>query len=227
MLLKSKKKEDVAEKRRLLKMTSYEREALGLGYSMIAGIDEAGRGPLAGPVVAAAAIIKPGHLIPYVDDSKKLLAPLRERLFDQITADPDIEYAVGIVDHEEIDRINIYQATKQAMNKAFFGLKNKPDFLLIDAMKLESIDIPQKNIIRGDSLSHTIAVASIIAKVTRDKIMVHFDEQYPNYGFASHKGYTTKRHLEALEKYGPCPIHRRSFAPVKNPLCDTFFEIMS
>ena len=213
-----KKKGGAQEKRRLLKMTLYERDALAAGYTVIAGIDEAGRGPLAGPVVACAAIVKPGYVIPYVDDSKKLNVSLRMRLFQEITADPNVQYAVGIIDHEEIDRVNIYQATLLAMKQAILGLKTVPDLLLIDAVKLKDVAIHQKNIIRGDSQSHTIAVASIIAKETRDKIMIDLDEEYPVYGFKHHKGYATEKHLSALEQFGPCPIHRRSFCPVRNAL---------
>jgi len=196
-------------------MTSFERNALSSGFNIIAGVDEAGRGPLAGPVVASAAIVKPGHMIPYVNDCKKLAPVLRERLYEQIIADPKVEHSVAIIDREEIDRINIYQATALAMRKSIFGLKTVPELLLIDGMKLEGVEIPQWKIIEGDLLSHSIAVASIIAKVVRDRIMNELDVKYPGYGFKKHKGYGTKEHLKALEALGPCPEHRRSFSPIK------------
>lgn len=204
-----------AEKRRLLKMTSFEREALASGYGIIAGIDEAGRGPLAGPVVAAAAIVEPGHLIHYVDDSKKLSPALRKTLFTEISSDPKVHYAIGIVEHDEIDRINIYHATVLAMKKAIAGLKKLPELLLIDGMKLKDVEIPQWRIVQGDSLSHTIAIASIIAKVTRDAIMELLHLEFPGYGFDKNKGYATEEHLNALDKLGPCCQHRRSFSPIK------------
>lgn len=200
---------------RLFNMTSYEREALSSGYTIIAGVDEAGRGPLAGPVVAAAAIVEPGHLIPYVNDSKQLSPSFRKQLFQDIVNDSKVQFSIGIVEHDEIDRINIYQATCLAMKKAIDGLTIRPDLLLLDGIKLKNVDIPQWKIIKGDCLSHTIAIGSNVAKVTRDALMEEMDEEYPGYGFKKHKGYATPEHLEALKKLGPCPKHRRSFAPVK------------
>lgn len=199
-------------------MFAYEEEAYRKGYRLLCGIDEAGRGPLAGPVVAAACIIPRGYAIEGVNDSKQLTPKVRERLFEQLTNDPLIIYAVGIIDAPEIDRINIYQATIVAMLQAVAKLSTQPDYLLVDGLLLPHPSLFAEKIIRGDALSHTIAAASIIAKVTRDHMMLEYDCQWPQYGFAKHKGYGTKKHLEALHLHGPCPIHRRSFSPVKDEL---------
>lgn len=203
---------------RLYEMTSFEREAFAQGHSSIAGVDEAGRGPLAGPVVAAAAIIPEGLYIPYVNDSKKLPSSKRKELFDAIQSDPSIITAVGIVSSEEIDRINIYQAAMLAMKIAVEGLAKKPDFLLVDGMQIKGLPYPQLKIIKGDSLSQSIAAASIVAKETRDALMMEYERLYPGYGFAKHKGYGTEQHLKAIEKLGPCAIHRRTFAPIRERL---------
>ncbi len=196
---------------------SYEREARMQGYRLIAGLDEAGRGPLAGPVVAAAVILPDGLLIPGVTDSKALSPKQRDRLFG-VVSDQAIASAVGVVDVDTIDRVNIYQATIIAMERAVEALTAAPEYLLIDALALPRIPLPQKAIIKGDCLSHSIAAASIIAKVTRDRLMEELHEQYPQYNFKKHKGYGTAEHLELLRAHGPCTAHRRSFEPVAS-LC--------
>ncbi|MBM3156307.1 MAG: ribonuclease HII [Chloroflexi bacterium] len=187
------------------------------GYRFIAGIDEAGRGPLAGPVVASAVILpleeRPAWLS-LVRDSKLLTQPQREFLFDCMVCD-GVAFGVGAVSHEAIDKHGIIAATKLAMRYAAQRLSIQPDYLLIDAVKLTEIKLPQKSIIKGESISISIAAASVIAKVTRDRLMERLDGLYPGYGLAQHKGYSTPEHLEALQKLGPCPIHRRSFAPVQ------------
>lgn len=203
------------EQNRLKELLVFERQVYQQGYRCVAGIDEAGRGPLAGPVVAAACILPQGLLIKGVDDSKKLSPKVREQLFEELMANPQIIYGVGIIDPEEIDRINIYQATIQAMLQAVNALDVPPDYLLVDGMNLIHSAIPSLKIIKGDQLSLSIAAASIIAKVTRDRLMQRFHQQWPMYGFEQHKGYGTALHLNALEQHGPCPIHRRSFEPVK------------
>jgi len=190
------------------------------GYKLIAGIDEAGRGPLAGPVVAACVVVTPDFKIDSeelktIKDSKKLTAKKREELFD-IIKDKFIEVGVGICDNETIDRINILQATFLAMKKSVGSLKDKPNFLLVDGgFKIPNTSYNQLNVIRGDSLVFSIAAASIIAKVTRDRIMQAMHEQYPQYEFLKHKGYGTRLHMERLKQYGPCSIHRQSFRPVR------------
>lgn len=197
-------------------MTEYERACYSKGYGKVAGIDEAGRGPLAGPVVAAACILPPGLLIPGVDDSKKLSPAQRRRLFEFITQHPGIHYAVGVVSEKIIDKINILEATKAAMLEAVEGLNSDPDYLLVDGLKLHHPKIPSEKIIKGDQLSLSIAAASIIAKVTRDEIMKQLHEKYPVYGFDKHAGYGTAFHREAIEKHGPCNAHRITFEPVKS-----------
>lgn len=190
----------------------FELAGLNAGYQSIAGIDEVGRGPLAGPVVAAAVILDPEVPIYGLDDSKKLSLSKKNQLFDEINKKA-IAVGIGIVSAEEIDRLNILQATKKAMNLAVERLPVIPDFLLVDAVKLNN-PIPQEIIIKGDLRSNSIAAASIIAKVTRDRMMEEYDEEYPGYGFASNAGYGTKEHLLGLESYGATAIHRRSFSPV-------------
>ncbi|HAR46753.1 MAG TPA: ribonuclease HII [Nitrospiraceae bacterium] len=192
---------------------SYEQDAWKQGFRLIAGLDEAGRGPLAGPVVAAAVILPEGLLIPGVTDSKALSPKQRDRLYDVIS-EKAIASAVGMADVETIDRVNIYQATIIAMERAVEALIAAPDYLLIDALALPRVPLPQKPIIKGDCLSHSIAAASIIAKVTRDRLMQELHEQYPQYNFKKHKGYGTAEHLELLRTHGPCAAHRRSFEPV-------------
>lgn len=192
----------------------HEDEARQQGFGKIAGVDEAGRGPLAGPVVAAACIIPAGLYIVDVDDSKKLTPEKRRVLYDQITKDERISVGVGVISHEEIDRINILNATIQAMLLAVVQLSMRPDFLLIDGLELLQPQIPCKKIIGGDGKSHAIAAASVIAKETRDRIMVDEHKKWPEYGFDKHKGYGTPEHLAAIKKHGPCPIHRMTFAPM-------------
>jgi len=198
------------ELERLNAMRRYELEAVSQGYCNIAGIDEAGRGPLAGPVVAACVMLPENCLIEGINDSKKLSPAKREKLYD-IILDRAVSYGIGIVDEKRIDEINILNATKLAMKTAVEQMSVKPDILLIDAVKLDDLDIPQKSIIKGDELSISIAAASIIAKVTRDRMISEADSQYPEYGFKKHKGYGTAEHINAIKKYGICPIHRISF----------------
>jgi ribonuclease HII len=195
-------------------MTYFERKVRKEGYNLIAGIDEVGRGPLAGPVVAAAVILPESFTLLGLDDSKKLTAKRREEYFDYIQ-EKATAIGIGIIEAEEIDTINIYEATKKAMLAAVRQLHTSPDFLLIDAMKLVT-PYPSESIIKGDAKSISIAAASVIAKVTRDRIMVGLDEEYPQYHFAKNMGYGTQEHLEAIKKYGILPFHRKSFAPVKD-----------
>jgi ribonuclease HII len=191
----------------------FERSAHDAGYTCVAGLDEAGRGPLAGPVVAAAVVLPDGLLIPGVKDSKQVSEKNRERLFD-IVRDQAICYGIGIADERTIDDVNIYQATIVAMERSLEALNPQPDYLLLDAITLPRVPIPQKYLIKGDCRSHSIAAASILAKVTRDRLMLKLHDQYPQYNFRKHKGYGTREHLEALNKYGPCDAHRRTFNPV-------------
>lgn len=184
------------------------------GLFRIAGIDEAGRGPLAGPV-AAAAVILPGNFVCHgLDDSKKLSAPRREVFYKILTTDPSIQWTVATACHEEIDRLNILAATHLAMSRAVAALPMIPDHCLIDGPRIRNFPHPHDGIVKGDGLSLSIAAASIIAKVTRDRIMRELDAEFPEFGFARHHGYGTKMHLEALRIHGPCRHHRRSFQPV-------------
>ena len=203
-------KYDEKEIARLHMMTEFERQYLGEGYKLIAGIDEVGRGPLAGPVVAAAVIFAEGIVIPGVNDSKKLSEAKREFLYDEIKAKA-LAIGVGMADVELIDEINILNATYVAMKRAIEALSMQPDFILLDAVTLKDVEIPQKGIIKGDTLSHSIAAASIIAKVERDRLISAYDSQYPEYKFSKHKGYGTKEHMDCIRKLGLLPIHRRSF----------------
>ncbi len=184
------------------------------GLHRIAGVDEAGRGPLAGPVAAAAVILPPGFYLPGLDDSKKLSAAKREALFEKITTDPAIRWAVALAESPEIDHLNILRATHLAMRRAVEALPETPDHCLIDGLAVKDFPFPHDAIIKGDSKSLSIAAASIIAKVTRDRIMKELDREFPQFGFAKHQGYGTKVHLEALRIHGPCRHHRRSFQPV-------------
>lgn len=197
-----------AERERLEQMRVYEHEYAS--FSAICGIDEAGRGPLAGPVVAGAVILPTDCEILYLNDSKKLTEKRREALFLEIK-EKAVAWNVGIVDAAEIDQINILQATYEAMRKAITGLEVMPDLLLNDAVEIPDVQIPQVKIIKGDAKSVSIAAASILAKVTRDHLMIEYDQKYPNYGFARHKGYGTGVHIEAIRDYGPCPLHRKTF----------------
>ncbi|NLC68104.1 MAG: ribonuclease HII [Clostridiaceae bacterium] len=199
-----------AEKRRYEEISVFEREAYNSGARYIAGVDEAGRGPLAGPVVAAAVILPEGVFIKNLKDSKKLSPAQRDVLYEEIIKKA-VSYGIGIVDEKCIDEINILKATKLAMEKAIKKLLPAPDIIFIDAVSLDNINIKQKAIEKGDNLSISIAAASILAKVTRDRIIESKDSLYPVYGFARHKGYGTKEHIEAIKKYGACPVHRMSF----------------
>lgn len=202
----------------------FERQFLHHGIARIAGVDEAGRGPLAGPVVAAA-VMFPGDWVQTglpralrgLNDSKQLTPEQREGYFRRLTNDPRIRYGVAVVDVSVIDAINILQASHRAMNEALSQVQPAPQQTLVDGLPVVSLRFPQTAIVGGDGKSYSIAAASVIAKVTRDRIMVDLDREYPLYGFAEHKGYGTPRHLAALAEHGPCPIHRRSFAPVRQP----------
>lgn len=200
--------------KRLQQMKSYEMQ-YGQEYDVICGIDEAGRGPLAGPVVAAACILPKDEDILYINDSKKLSAKKRELLYEEI-CEKAVAYGIGIVSQGRIDEINILQATYEAMRQAIDKLEVSPKLALVDAVTIPDITIRQVGIIKGDAKSVSIAAASILAKVTRDKMMEEMDILYPEYGFAKHKGYGSAEHIAALRKYGPCPIHRRTF--IKNIL---------
>jgi ribonuclease HII len=185
------------------------------GFQAVAGVDEVGRGPLAGPVVACACILPRGVAFHGIQDSKKLEAGERKRIADILTSHPDIHWAIGIVSSEKIDQINILKATLLAMQQAIRALPVRPDFILVDGRDTPTLELPQQAIIRGDTLSQSIAAASIIAKVRRDEIMDEYHQRYPQYGFNKHKGYGTKAHLDAIQVYGLCPIHRRSFGSLK------------
>ena len=201
-----------AEKQRALyeRMLLFERQAWLEGFVCLTGLDEAGRGPLAGPVAAAACILDPDRPVYGLNDSKKLSAAVRDTLYDQIRTHA-LDWSVSLVDAATIDRINILEATCQAMRQAVAGLKRQPDLLLVDAVKLGGLPMAVRPIVRGDAQSVSIAAASILAKVTRDRLMLAYDRQYPAYGFASHKGYGTRAHYDALLSHGPCPLHRLSF----------------
>ena len=190
-----------------------EEEAKQAGFDLVAGVDEAGRGPLAGPVVAAAVILPAGFDIAGVRDSKTLSPEARERLFDRIT-EGAAAVGVGLCDHAEIDRMNILRASLLSMSRAVDALCVRPGFLIVDGKFKAPLDIPQRAVIRGDALCVSVAAASIVAKVTRDRMMEDFDRRYPGYGFCRHKGYGTAEHLAALSARGPCPIHRLSFKRV-------------
>jgi ribonuclease HII len=203
------------EKTRLLAMSVYENQAWAEGCEFIAGIDEVGRGPLAGPVAAAAVILPQGFFLPGLNDSKKISAQLRNKLAVTIKQEA-VAWAIGFVFPSRLDQINILNATREAMKAAVQELQARPDLLLIDAVKIPDIHIRQQPIIKGDSLSISIASASVLAKVERDAMMQAYDAIYPGYGFARHKGYATREHLEAITRLGPSPIHRTSFEPVKS-----------
>jgi ribonuclease HII len=191
----------------------YEAQAWRAGVARVAGLDEAGRGPLAGPVVAAAVILDPARRVKKLADSKLLTPERREELYALIF-ERAVAVGVGIVDHLTIDRVNILQATILAMRSAFDGLAVAPELVITDFVALPSLPCPQRNLIDGDARCATVAAASIVAKVTRDRLMLEADKQFPEYGFAKHKGYGTADHLAALDKYGACAIHRRSFSGV-------------
>lgn len=205
------KKIDADERKRIRTMLQYERNLWNKGKKYVAGLDEAGRGPLAGPVVAAAVIFYNDPQISMINDSKKLTEEVREYLFDLILN--EALCGIGAAEVGEIDRINIYQASFLAMDRALENLNTQPEHLLVDGRAFPRNDIPFTTIIKGDSLSYSVAAASILAKVTRDRIMREYDCEFPQYGFAGHKGYATRNHLDAIEEFGYCPIHRRSFHP--------------
>ena len=199
---------------------SFEIKVVDQGYTAIAGVDEVGRGPLCGPVTAAAVIVDPDHIPDDLRDSKKLTDRKRRMLFTQIMETAMVGVAHASV--AEIDEINILQATHRAMNQALAGLEPPANHALVDGRPVPSLSLPQTAIVKGDAKSFSIAAASILAKVTRDRLMVQYDEQFPGYGFAGHKGYGTKAHLLAIEELGACPLHRMSFAPLKNNQPDLF-----
>lgn len=201
-------------------MRDYERRLTSQGYAVIAGVDEAGRGALAGPVVAAAVTIPLGVTIPGVQDSKALAPAERSDLYAEIVAAAE-GVGVGLVEAPEIDTLNILRATHQAMALALADLDPAPDFALIDGRAVKGLALPHQCVVKGDQRSFVIAAASIVAKVTRDRIMVELHERHPGYGFADHKGYGTRSHREALRRLGPCPAHRRSFEPVAEVLRPT------
>ncbi|MDQ0175840.1 ribonuclease HII [Bacillus chungangensis] len=204
---------EVEQQAAFQKMKKYERAIRAEGFEAIAGIDEAGRGPLAGPVVAAAVILPDHFYLAGLNDSKQLTVNTREQFY-AIISEQALAIGVGIVTAAEIDELNIYEATKKAMMAAVDHLVYFPDYLLLDAMKITA-PIPQTSLVKGDAKSVSIAAASIIAKVTRDNLMRTYGKQYPMYHFQQNMGYGTKEHIEALRKHGPCPIHRKSFAPIK------------
>ena len=198
-----------------INLLKYEKDLYKDGYSLIAGVDEAGRGPLAGPVVVGAVVMKPESKIEWVNDSKKVTEKRREILYDKITEEA-LAWGVGIVSEKEIDEINILNATKKglhiALGEVIEKLETKPELVITDALReIDTFNIPYQSIIKGDATCYSISCASIIAKVTRDRIMKEWDEIYPQYGFISHKGYGTAKHIEAIKQCGPCPIHRKTF----------------
>ena len=199
------------EEERLKTLKKYENELRKKGFKYICGIDEAGRGPLAGPVVVASVILPENSMIEGINDSKKVSEKKREKLYDMIIEEA-ISYGVGIIGQDEIDEINILNATKKGLTMSLEELIQKPDIILVDALsKINTLGVPYESIIKGDAKCYSISAASIIAKVTRDRIMREWDKVYPQYGFASHKGYGTSIHIKALKEYGPSPIHRKTF----------------
>lgn len=199
------------ELERLTKLKEIEESVYEEGYNYICGIDEAGRGPLAGPVVVASVVMPKDSMIEGVNDSKKVSEKKREKLYDLITEEA-ISYGVGIISQEEIDEINILNATKKGLTESLKQLETKPEIILVDALReINTLGIPYRSVIKGDAKIYSIACASIIAKVTRDRIMKEWDKIYPQYGFISHKGYGTAKHIAAIKECGLCPLHRRSF----------------
>ena len=202
------------EEQRLNMLKQYENDLRNKGYKYICGIDEAGRGPLAGPVVVASVIMPANSIIEGVNDSKKVSEKKREKLYDLILEEA-ISYGVGIIGQDEIDEINILNATKKGLTMSLQELTQKPDLIIVDALThIDTLGIPYESIIKGDAKCYSISAASIIAKVTRDRIMREWDKIYPQYGFIQHKGYGTSAHINAIKEYGPCPLHRKSF--IKN-----------
>ena len=202
------------EEARLIELKKIDKEFFDKGVKYIAGIDEAGRGPLAGPVVVASVILPQDSMIEGINDSKKVSEAKREKLYDLIINEA-ISYGIGIIYQDEIDEINILQATKKGLTEAIKQMEIKPNIIMVDALSgIDTLGIPYKSIIKGDAKCYSIAAASIIAKVTRDRIMREWDKVYPEYGFGSHKGYGTAKHIAAIREFGPCPIHRKTF--IKN-----------
>lgn len=195
---------------RVNEMWAIENEKKAMGYNLIAGVDEAGRGPLAGPVCVASVILPDGAYLEKINDSKKLTDKVKDKLYDEIK-EIAVAYSIVMVSHEEIDRLNILYATFKGMCDAVDGLSVKPDYVLIDGNKISGMELPHECVVKGDSKSISIAAASILAKVTRDRYMMELDEKYPEYNFKKHKGYPTKEHYEALKKYGASEVHRKSF----------------
>jgi ribonuclease HII len=209
---------------------AFERQLLQRGRQVIAGVDEAGRGPLAGPVVAAAAILPNDWIagglpagLAGLNDSKQLTCRQREEFYVQLTAVQSVRFAIATVNVETIDLVNILEAAVRAMKQALRELSPPPDHVLVDGWRVSSLRFPQTAIVKGDARSFSIAAASVLAKVTRDRLMLEYDRRYPDYGFAKHKGYGTAGHLAAIEKYGICSIHRRSFAPIRGQLNTDLF----
>lgn len=203
---------------RLTNLKRYEDNLYNEGYKLICGIDEAGRGPLAGPVSVGAVVMKKESMLEWVNDSKKVTEKRREVLYERII-DDSLAWSVQLISEKEIDELNILEATKKGLHLALKDiieqLKNKPDIIITDALReIDTFNVPYQSIIKGDATCYSISCASILAKVTRDRIMQQYDEVYPEYGFSKHKGYGTKAHIEAIKKYGPCPIHRKTF--IKN-----------
>ena len=202
------------EEQRLINLKQYENELRNKGYKYICGIDEAGRGPLAGPVVVASVIMPENSMIEGVNDSKKVSEKKREKLYDLILEEA-ISYGVGIIGQDEIDDINILNATKKGLTVSLKELTQKPDLIIVDDLtNIDTLGTPYESIIKGDAKCYSISAASIIAKVTRDRIMREWDKIYPQYGFAQHKGYGTSAHISSIKEYGPCPLHRKTF--IKN-----------
>ena len=207
----------------------FERELWRNGVAPVAGVDEVGRGPLAGPVVVAAVILPTAWVrfgIPAelegLNDSKQLTSGQREFFFEALQAHAGVRFALARREAEQVDQINILQATHRAMNEALARLTPTPQHVLVDGTRVKTMSHPQTPLVKGDARSYSIAAASVLAKVTRDRLMQEYDQQWPAYGFAQHKGYGTARHLAAIERYGPCPIHRRSFAPLRRPEPELF-----
>ena len=220
---------DVGVRAPFVDRLEHERAAVARGITLLAGLDEAGRGPLAGPVVAAAVMFPVEWLrgefppeLAKLNDSKQLTEAQRERYFTWLTTHADVRYAIASADAAVIDQINILQATHRAMNDALAQLTPPPAHVLVDGLPVKSLRFPQTPLVKGDARSYSIAAASVLAKVTRDRLMREFDRAFPGYGFAGHKGYGTAAHLAAIARLGPCPIHRRSFAPLKPVEQDEF-----
>lgn len=207
------------DKMRVKNLYKFENELYEEGYNLIAGVDEAGRGSLVGPAIVAAVILPKNIYLPKLNDSKKISANVREKLFDEIT-ECAISYSAVEVGIEEIDNLNIYQAILLGMKEAVQNLSTQPEFVLTDAMKVDFENIESRSIIHGDALSASIAAASIIAKVTRDKLADDWSKEYPEYGFEHNRGYGTKLHIDAINNFGFCPLHRKTFNPVKSMLAE-------